>query len=173
MTCMTRATCRRWCPSRRRRGSAFTRGLQRTSCLPSAPRPRVLSGWHGVVHVEGSMVACSRVHARRQGKRAPAPTVPRVPGARSLSDAQKEVIVNGVIEVPTQGGDAVINQVRSAPLSRETLRRSPWSRVGGRRWTRVDPTLSCAGGPCAALSGSAVAHSQPPRDRASTATTST
>ena len=92
---------------------------------------------------------------------------------RSLSDAQKEVIVNGVIEVPTQGGDAVINQVRSAPLSRETLRRSPWSRVGGRRWTRVDPTLSCAGGPCAALSGSAVAHSQPPRDRASTATTST
>jgi len=27
-----------------------------------------------------------------------------------LSDAQKEVIVNGVIEVPTKGGDAVINQ---------------------------------------------------------------
>ena len=35
---------------------------------------------------------------------------------RSLSDAQKEVIVNGVIEVPTQAGDAVINEVR-APAS--------------------------------------------------------
>eukprot|EP00964_Phaeocystis_antarctica_P141516 scaffold106577_cov65-Phaeocystis_antarctica.AAC.2 len=40
---------------------------------------------------------------------------------RSLSDAQKEVIVNGVIEVPTSAGDAVINEVwllaSVAPLS--------------------------------------------------------
>jgi|TARA_B110001469_G_C9488684_1_gene244640 hypothetical protein len=38
---------------------------------------------------------------------------------RSLSDAQKEVIVNGVIEVPTSAGDAVINEVwlaSAAPL---------------------------------------------------------
>ena len=30
--------------------------------------------------------------------------------ARSLSTSQKEVLVNGFIEVPTQAGDAVINQ---------------------------------------------------------------
>lgn len=42
---------------------------------------------------------------------------------RSLSEAQKEVIVNGLIEVPTEAGDTIINEVRRSATP-ATLRHS-------------------------------------------------
>ena len=117
LTSRVNATCRRWMtwPTRitslrrsrraRRRGSASTTASARTSCFPSA---RSAAG--STAASDLSEEDHSKVRQLAAGASPNRACVRR----RSLSNAQKEVIVNGMMEVPTQAGDAVINEVRHA-----------------------------------------------------------